>query len=197
LRTYIRAILVLVIVLGPLQWATAQEAEAQEIAYYTLGQQSLSISAGMFIPLFFQSFTGQVSSTNLSLGGVGSFQWGAHLDNNWLIGAEVGGMFAKSAYENLMVILPITIKASYIFHIYPFEIPLFLGTGISILKYESESDINFMLKPGFSVLWKYSSSWAFGMNVTYWWILQPWKTDPDMSRMGNFLEITPTAQYSF
>ena len=51
MRTYIRAILVLVIILGPIQWTAAQEVEAQEIAYYALGQHSLAISAGMFIPL--------------------------------------------------------------------------------------------------------------------------------------------------
>jgi hypothetical protein len=40
----------------------------------------------------------------------------------------------------------------------------------------------------------------------YWWILQPWEDDPTgvqtpedestWSRMGNFLEITLTAQYN-
>ena len=93
--------------------------------------------------------------------------------------------------------LPITVKASYIVHIFPFEIPIFLGAGINISKYEIQAQLDFMLKPGFSVIWKYNPSWGFGLNVVYWWILQPWVQDTSMSVMGNFLETTLTAKYSF
>ncbi len=178
----------------------AQEAEEDAetvITYYSLGQQSLALSVGLFIPLCFQSFGGGVDATNLSLGGVGSLQWGAHLDNHWLLGLEVGGMFCQSLTKNLLLMLPITVKASYLFHIFPFEIPVFLGAGISISKYESQAQVDFMLKPGFSVIWKYSASWGFGLNVVYWWILQPWVQDTSRSIMGNFLETTMTAKYSF
>ena len=184
----------------PIDNVLAQEAEEDAetvITYYSLGQQSLALSVGLFIPLFFQSFGGDVDATNLSLGGVGSLQWGAHLDNHWLLGLEVGGMFCQSLTKNLLLMLPITVKASYLFHIFPFEIPVFLGAGISISKYESQAQVDFMLKPGFSVIWKYSASWGFGLNVVYWWILQPWVQDTSRSIMGNFLETTMTAKYSF
>jgi hypothetical protein len=165
---------------------------------YSLGQQTISISAGLFIPLFFQSFNGQLSgSTNLSLGGTGTLQWGIHLDNHWLVGLEVAGIFSQSVQKNFLYQVPITVRGSYIFHVFPFEFPVFLGAGMDIVKYREQAHINFILKPGFSSLWKYNLSWGFGLNAVYWWVPQPWSPDPSWGRMGNFLEVTLTAQYSF
>jgi len=177
----------------------AQEESPKQFIYYTLGQQSFALSAGIFVPLFLQEFGGDTSSTNLSLGAVGSLQWGTHLDNHWMLGAEIGGMFCSSTLKNSVLMLPITAKGTYIFHAFPFEFPVFLGAGINVLKYESQSHLDFILKPGFSSMWKYSSSWAFGVNFAYWWIPQGATGDQDkeMARIGNFLEITATAKYSF
>jgi len=51
--------------------AQAEEgADAEEtFPLYALGDQTLSPSLGLFIPLFFQSFDGTIRSTNLVLGG--------------------------------------------------------------------------------------------------------------------------------
>ena len=182
--------------------AFAQEAPEEEpveepFEVYSLGQQTLSISAGMFIPLFFQAFDGSYSNTNIKLGAAGSLQWGIHLSNNWMVGVEVGGMVAKSIQENNLFQLPITAKGSYIIHFFPFEFPIFLGTGLDIVKYSEQIHLNWIVKPGFSTIWKYDINWGFGLNVAYWWVLQPWSPDPDLGRMGNFLEVTLTAQYNF
>jgi hypothetical protein len=174
------------------------EGKQAQVNVYSLGQQTISISAGLFIPLFFQSFDGQLSeSTNLSLGGSGSLQWGIHLDNHWLVGLEIAGMFSKSLQKNFLYQVPITVKGSYSFHVFPFEFPVYLGLGMDIVKYTEQTHLNFILKPGFSSLWKYNISWGFGLNVVYWWVPQPWSPDPSLGRMGNFLEVTLTAQYSF
>ncbi|MBA7549038.1 hypothetical protein ES705_41509 [subsurface metagenome] len=99
----------------------------------------------------------------------------------------------------MLLMLPITAQVAYIFHVYPFELPLFIGMGMNVIKYEDQSHIDFILKPGFSSLWKYSSSWSFGLNFVYWWIFQAatGSQDDSKARMGHFLEITPTLQYSF
>lgn len=174
-----------------------EQTEDQPFTVYTLGQQTLSLSAGLFIPLFFQSLDGDYSKTNLSLGGAGSLQWGLHLNNNWMVGVEVGGMFSKSLQENTLYQVPITVKGSYIVHFFPFEFPIFVGTGMDIVKYTDQVHLNWIIKPGFSSIWKYNANWGFGLNVVYWWVLQRWKYDPDLGRMGNFLEVTATAQYNF
>ena len=174
-----------------------EQTKEQPFMVYSLGQQTLSLSAGLFIPLFFQSFDWDYSKTNVGLGGVGSLQWGIHLNNNWMVGLEVGGMFSKSTQENTLYQLPITAKGSYIIHLFPFEFPIFVGTGMDIVKYTEQVQLNWIIKPGFSSIWKYNINWGFGLNVVYWWVLQPWSPQPDQGLMGNFLEITATAQYNF
>lgn len=191
------ALFVIVLLACPALAFAQEEERPVPLSVYTLGQQTFVLNLGLFIPLFLQDFDGAVSDTNLSLGGAGSLQWGIHLDNHWLVGVEVGGIFSKSLQENILYMLPITVKGAYIFHAYPFEFPVFLGAGMDIVKYRDQSHIDFILKPGFSSLWKYNVSWGFGLNVVYWWVPQPWAEVPNEGRMGNFLEVSATAQYSF
>ncbi len=164
---------------------------------YSLGDQTLAINAGLFVPLFFLDTSGpSTASTNLTIGGYGSLQWMAHLSPAIRLGLEAGGMFTFSPNMNLLLILPITAKISYSFSFYPIEIPIFLGAGIGIVKYQDESTIDPILKPGFSVLWVYNSSWSFGVNTVYWWDMM-FAKDSGQSRIGNFLEFSLTALYHF
>jgi hypothetical protein len=174
-----------------------EQTEEQPFTVYSLGQHSISLSLGLFIPLFFQSFDWDYSRTNLKLGVAGFFQWGIHLNNNWMVGLEVGGMLGRSIQENRLYQLSFTAKGTYIIHFFPFEFPIFVGTGLDVVKYTDQVHLNWIVKPGFSSIWKYNDKWGFGLNVVYWWVLQPWKYDPDLGRMGNFLDVTATAQYNF
>jgi hypothetical protein len=179
-----------------------EQPPVEQLPIYSLGQQTLSISAGLFVPLFYQAFSsggGGYSPTGLGLGGAGSLQWGVHLDNHWLVGLEVGGMFSpsKDIPENTFYQLPITVKGAYIFHLFPFEISVYLGAGMDIVKYASGTLVDFILKPGVTPVWKFNSEWGFGLNVVYWWVPQPWSDNRALGRMGNFLELTATAQYNF
>ncbi len=167
---------------------------------YSLGNQMLMINAGMFVPLFFQSLGGDIESTNLSLGGVGSLQWSAFINNNMTLGVEGGGMFAFSPNERNLFMLPVTVRYAYILRLYPFEFPLSFAAGFNFTKLDSSFQILPILKPGVSAYWNYSPEWAFGMNFIYWWSpnIYSGPTPPrDHSRLGNFLEITFSALYHF
>src|SRR5512136_3431290 len=165
-RPWRAAIMLAVIVLLSPALANAQEPEKPApVSTYSLGQQSFALSLGLFIPLFFMDFNGKIPDpTNLKLGGLGSLQWGVHLDNHWMVGAEVGGIFSKSLNESFMYMLAITAKGQYIIHAFPFEFPLFLGAGMDIVKYTAQSHIDLILKPGFATIWKYNVNWGFGLN---------------------------------
>ena len=192
-----------------LAFAQAEEPEGEPVevpfAIYSLGQQTLSISAGMFIPLFLQEFPlfGGAITPNAQDDGMlktrvaGSLQWGVHLSNNWMAGLEVGGIVTKDINDTPYYMLPITVKGSYIIHFFPFEFPIFIGTGMNIMKYSDILNLTWIVKPGFSSIWKYNINWGFGLNVVYWWVPQFWPDDHAKGRMGNFLEITLTAQYNF
>jgi hypothetical protein len=198
-RFFVNVLLVLALLILPLSASFGQDQGKQaQMNIYSLGQQTIAVSAGLFIPLFFQSFDGQYSSTtNLALGGTATLLYGFHLDNHWLVGLSVSGMFSQSVQKNFLYQVPICVRGSYSFHIFPFEIPVYLDLGMDIVKYREQEHINFILKPGFSTLWKYNLSWGFGLNAVYWWVPQPWPVDPNQGRMGNFLEISATAQYTF
>lgn len=185
---------------------SAQEGETETeeaevfIPTYTLGDQMLSINLGLFIPLFFHPFDGAVMSTGLTIGGVGSLQWQAFLNNNLSLGLELCGMFSFSRNLDVLFMLPITARISYTFRSFPFEFPIYLGAGVNFSRHEDMFKIDPILKPGVSVFWNATSEWAFGLNVVYWWIPQIYLGDlPRASQggFGNFMEITLSALYHF
>ncbi len=197
-RLSVSVLLLFALLVLPLAPSFAQDEPKQpQMNVYSLGQQTIALNAGLFIPLFFQSFSGQYSSTQLALGGTATLFYGFHLDNHWLVGLELAGMFSQSVQKNFLYQVPICVRGSYSFHVFPFEIPVFLGLGMDIVKYREQGHINFIMKPGVAGLWKYNLSWGFGLNVVYWWVPQPWPVQPSEGRMGNFLEVTATAQYTF
>lgn len=55
------------------------------------------------------------------------------------------------------------------------------------------------MRPGFGAYWDYTTSWAFGVNLYYWWIPQIYTSTAlaDQTRYGNFLTITLSALYHF
>jgi hypothetical protein len=179
---------------------TAQDAPATDTppsaSVYALGDQVLSISLGPFIPLFFLAPGGITAPTNLALGGAGSISWMAYLTGAIRVGAEIGGMFAHGPNEATLLSLPILARAQYVLTFYPIEVPLSLGLGMNLVKYDTDFAVDLLIKPGASVLWIYDSKWSFGLNLAWWWDMQ-FATDPAQSRIGNFLEITASAQYHY
>jgi hypothetical protein len=202
-----RALLLLVSVLacGVAAGAWGQSTEPAEPAApgravvqptHTLGDQVLQISAGLFVPLFFQAVSPpDVAVTGLTLGGAGSLQWNAYVSKDIRIGIEVGGMFAFSKRRNTLLMVPIDVKASYVFAAYPFEFPVSLGVGVNVVKYVDDVYVDPILKPGFGVFWQFDVTWSFGLNVVYWWV--PHISTAADTRFGNFLEITLSALYNF
>jgi hypothetical protein len=179
---------------------TAQDAPetdpAPSASVYALGDQALVISLGPFIPLFFLASNGDTAPTQLTLGGTGSISWMAYLSGAVRVGAEIGGMFAFSPNGNVLLALPILARAQYVLTFYPFEVPLSLGVGMNIVKYQDLATIDLLIKPGVSGLWIYDSKWSFGLNLAWWWDMQ-FATDPAQSRVGNFLEVSLTALYHY
>ncbi len=166
---------------------------------YTLGDQTMSINAGLFIPLFLLP-TGTVllagSPPQLSLGGVGSLSWAAYVAPQIRIGAEIGGSFCFSPNMNALLMLPVIAKASYVFTVYPFEIPVTLGVGMNIISYVDQHYFDLLIKPGAALYYIFNSSWSFGLNVNYWIDMQ-FSSAPGMSRTGNFLETSLSALYHY
>ena len=136
------------------------------VTQYALGDQTLSINAGLFIPLFFLALDGSgVGPTHLALGGTGSIAWATYVTGQVRIGLEVGGVFAFDLNGNTLLMLPILAKGQYVFSLYPFEVPVGLGVGMNVVKLGSASTIDLLLKPTASALWIFDSNWSFGVNL--------------------------------
>ena len=99
---------------------------------FSLGDQMFFINGGVFIPLFFFDRSADVMDTNLTLGGTGSLSWQVFLSNHISVGGELGGMFALSPNKRVLYMIPLTVKATYWFRFYPFEIPISLGLGVPV-----------------------------------------------------------------
>jgi hypothetical protein len=181
----------------------AADAPVKTPSQYGLGDQTLSINAGLFIPLFLLP-TGTAllapaaggTAPHLSLGAVGSLSWAAYVAPQVRLGIDVAGDFTLSPNGNSLLMLPFVAKGSYVFTVYPFEIPLSLGIGMNIIKYVDKSTIDLLIRPGVSGLWIYNSSWSFGLNLNWWFDIQ-FAANPADSRTGNFLEVSLTALYHF
>jgi hypothetical protein len=167
---------------------------------YGLGDQMFLINAGLQIPLFFQSTSGSVAPTNLSLGGLGSLEVEFYLNNNLTIGGEFGGSFAFSPNSRSLFLVPVTAKISWIFHAYPFDFPVFFGAGIDFMRLNNELYVGPIARPGFGAYWNFNSSWAFGLRAVYWWVPEIYfgpSPPADRTRFGNFLELSLSAIYHF
>jgi len=193
------ALLVLAALAAAASPAVAADAGSATGSQYSLGDQTMSINAGLFLPLFLLP-TGKVLITGnppqLTAGAVGSLSWAAYITPEIRLGADLAGNFTLSPNSNILLMLPLVLKMSYIFSFYPFELPLTMGVGANLVKYTTMSTIDLLLRPGASLYWIYNSSWSFGLNVNYWFDMQ-FNTTASDTRYGNFLEFSLSALYHF
>jgi hypothetical protein len=179
--------------------ASAADNGSASVSQYALGDQTMSINAGAFIPLFLLP-SGTVllagNPSQLTLGAVGSLSWAAYVTPQIRLGADVAGNFTLDPNGNVLLMLPFVAKVAYIFTFYPFEVPVSFGLGMNIEKYTSLSTIDLLLRPGASFYWIYNSSWSFGANLLYWFDMQ-FNSDPTKTRYGSFLEFSLSALYHF
>lgn len=199
-----KAFLLITLISTLLVPAVAQDGNGDEelfVPVYSLGDQTLRINLGTFLPLFFFGGPDGPESANLTLGGAGSLVWESYLSGNTTVGVEVGGSFSFTPNFRTLFMLPVAARGSYIFNFYPFEVPVTLAAGVNFSRISDISKIDPFVKAGGSFLWNYSSQWAFGGNLFYWFVPQIYSaTSPagaDATRYGNFLEFTLSALYHF
>ena len=168
---------------------------------FSLGDQMFFINGGVFIPLFFFDRSADVMDTNLTLGGTGSLSWQVFLSNHISVGGELGGMFALSPNKRVLYMIPLTVKATYWFRFYPFEIPISLGLGGNLSILEEAAHIDFIAKPSLGFYWNFNEEWAFGANAAYWFVPQMYsgsgKVSSSHSMFGNFMDVTLSVLFRF
>jgi hypothetical protein len=171
---------------------------AAQVSQYNLGDQTLSINAGVFLPLFLlPTGTPLLGGGHLTVGAAGSLCWAAYVTPDIRLGAEVGGSWCADVNGNALFMLPLVAKASYVFAFYPFEVPVSIAVGPNLIKYGNLYNLDLLVKPGVSAYWTYNSSWSFGVNANYWFDMQFDTTSSANSRQGSFLEVSLSALYHY
>ena len=181
--------------------------EAQAVTdTYTLGDQTLTLTTSLLLPLFTYLPGDQVSGesvtqTNLSPGGHLSLQWNAFLNPRLTIGAEVGGMFAIDQHGEALLMVPVTARMSYLFSFPQFDVPLFANAGVGFMKLADLFNVSLILRPGVSFYYRYDANWSFGGTVSLWMIYEPiWgepPPGPPQNGLATLVDISPQIVYHF
>ncbi len=173
----------------------------------SLGDQSLAITVGIFIPLFTillddfpnTSYKAGTYPPNMYAGGAGSLTYSIYLSPNWKIGLQVSGSFSQDINENFTYMVPISLKGSYEFHPWGrVTIPIFLNAGISLTSWKDDNFlVDIYLRPGVGIYFDWSYEWSFGLDVGYVFVPQLGSENANERSIGNFMDITLTAEYHF
>ena len=174
----------------------------------SLGDKSFAITAGLYLPLFTvllhdwpsdSRYTAGVYPPKLSPGGTGALAFSFYLSPNFKLGIQLAGAFSADINRNFLYLVPVTVKASWEFHPGPrFSIPLHLAAGISVNSWKTDNlRVDMILRPGFGFYFNWSLEWSFGIDFTYWFIPQTSPEKLHERSIGNFMDISLTAEYHF
>ncbi|MDC7221267.1 MAG: hypothetical protein PQJ59_15125 [Spirochaetales bacterium] len=177
------------------------------LTYHSKGDQTFSIEAGLFIPLFtidptpdgdgdsgdtINSLSGQ-----MNLGGSGFLSYMGYLNSKFRLGGEFGGMFSSSLNENNFYMVPIMVKSAYDINISTyFTIPLYLSAGVTLNSYDDYFSVDPIIKPGIGLNWNYDSEWSFILKYDLWVIPEIARED-NQSRIGVFSDVRFGVEYHF
>ena len=193
-------------ILGVLLFCTlpliAQEAEEPRLVegYYSVGDQTFSISIGVQTPLFFNNWTGvaEPALSHVLPGGRGDIDWASYLGQNFTLGGNIGISFMSTVNDRTLFYLPLTLRTTWYFNFDRIDVPVFVGGGFALHRLDEDTAIAPLLVAGTGVYWNYNRDWAFGLKLT-------WMSDQelyfgnevpaDQSFMGHYLDITLSALY--
>lgn len=179
-----------------------QETQEKFLEPYSQGSQTFSINIGLFVPLFIlfpdQDTVYVPFGDQLSLGGTGSLEWAAFLNNRWSLGVGLAGSFAFTPQENTHSLIPITANLTYNFLYKSFEVPIIFGAGVVVNQVDNQVYFGSIAKLGTGFFWNMNAEWAFGLRTQYWIVPEVYfGSQSEKTAYGNFLDIGLSAKFHF
>lgn len=183
-------------------FAFTQEAEEQFLEPYSRGSHTFSINAGFLIPLFIifpnHNDTIVAFKDQLSLGGTGSLEWAAFLNNRWSLGVGLAGSFAFTPQGNTHSLIPITANLTYNFLFNSFEVPVILGAGFAVNRVDEQVYFGSIAKLGTGIFYNLNAEWGLGLRTQYWVVPEIYfGSNSENTAFGNFLDIGFSAKFHF
>ena len=182
--------------------ASTQELEEKFLEPYSQGSQTFSINAGFLLPLFIL-FPNQDDGfvpfgDQLSIGGSGSLEWAAFLDNRWSLGVGLAGSFAFTPQKKTHSLIPITANLTYNFLFNSFEIPIIFGAGLAVNRVDNLVYFGSIVKAGTGFFWNINAEWGLGIRTLYWIVPEIYFGElSEYTAYGNFLDIGFSAKFHF
>ncbi|MGO8694244.1 MAG: TP0733 family outer membrane beta-barrel protein [Rectinemataceae bacterium] len=174
----------------------------QVYAPYGRGDQTLSLAAGVTVPLLL-SVPAQSSSTsaaNLYTGGLFSFSYQYFLSHGLAIGGTIDGAFNGVIDGSTLFVAPLSFRTAYWWSLGAFELCTAVEFGAYLLDLDYSGTSNVAVDPfgkaGGGVYWRVSRGWSVGLQ-SYFWFLPEIKTNGDTTKDGyvGFLEVAIAAFY--
>lgn len=163
------------------------------------GDQSISIMAGGFIPLFVLDATGSpIATPNMSPGAAFGMQYRYMTSKNIGFGASIAGSFVTTIGGGTLFLAPIGAFAAWVSGSDPLELEISTELGMNIIRLYGNGIISPYAKLG-ALLSRYiSSSWSLGVKANWWFVPEVHLgAYSALNSYANFMEISVAAVYHF
>ena len=196
------AITVFIAALGPLVLGaqeTQQQTNNSDGASAKKGDQSITILAGGFIPLFVLDNNGALlSDSNMNPGASFGVQYRYMLGRHIGIGASIAGSFVTTLGGGTLFLAPIGASVAWIGGGDPLEYEFSTELGMNIMRLYGNGLIEPYAKVGAGLSRYVGSSWSIGTKVNWCFIPEfHLGSSSNLNRYANFLEFSIGAVYHF
>lgn len=162
------------------------------------GSQLISLNAGADIPLFILTDSFAFEQANLGVGASFTLGYQYFIANRLTIGGSLCGAFNGTIGGRTLFVAPIAFKLGYWWGKGTMEYNVGADLGLSILRLSGDGVISPFTKLGGGAYAQVSEAWSLG-GLVYWWLIPEIHlgSNSDLTRYGNFLEVSLSALYHF
>lgn len=193
------AVMVVLAWIGALTVGAQQDTGNSSEVVRKKGDQSITILAGGFIPLFVLDSTGAIMSpSNMYPGASFDVQYRYMLGNHVGVGGSISGAFVTTIGGGTLFFAPIGATAAWIGGGDPLEYEAFTELGMNIMRLYGNGLIEPYAKLGAGVSRYVTSAWSIGVKVA--WCFFPefhFGSYSNLNCYANFLQFSIGASYHF
>ncbi|MEN6476627.1 MAG: hypothetical protein ABFC75_01410 [Rectinema sp.] len=181
----------------PAQEITSVAAELGTSGQHFKGGQTISISAGLQVPLFvLPESAGAIESRPLGLGGSFGLTYQYFVADHIALGGSFSGAFNGTVGGRSLFIAPLSFRTAYWWGKMPMEYFASLDLGGSIMRLSGNGMITPFAKAGGGAFYLINGSWSVGAQAFWWFIPEIHSGSYSaLTRYGNIAEISAAAVY--
>ena len=193
MRSRFLILLILGTLLMPLSAQEAPSLASGAYADFEKGDGIFSLTLGTSVPLGFAGGDGYLAP-NAYPGFAFSLSYLGFLDENWMVGGEIGGSFITTIADRRLFIAPIAARVAYAIDLSPFVIAPGAGLGMGVSALGEATHVDPLIKLGSSFYWRVNADMSYGLNL-FGNVIPQFYRDSSQDMTGFFLEATLSVAY--